>query len=92
MQWFLNVHVHATFIEGRAHDAAARLTRACFLNIKKRKNKKKKSNYTESISSYVYKKRCIIYANKYKKFLILFSNLSSNNFATLCSNKEDIMC
>jgi len=33
MQWFLNVHVHATFIEERAHDAATRLTRACFLNI-----------------------------------------------------------
>lgn len=52
MQWLLNVHVHATFIEGRAYDAAARLNSRVLLQRKGKKKEKekykkeRKSDYT----------------------------------------------
>lgn len=66
MQWLLNVHVHATFIEGRAHDAAARLNSRVLPRRRERKKtyeeEKIRLYCVDGISSYV--AHCVIYANK----------------------------
>lgn len=58
MRWLLNVRMHATFIEERAHDAATRLDSTWFASLPRRKEKIKsrregEKNSTISILRYI---------------------------------------